>query len=195
MCDDGGGHSAEKNSGLIEKQSRMDGDQGGQVSEDNRDGRASNGAQDKVEEDGRDSDSEIVVLGVVSRDNSGEDSTGGLVQERIKEVEQRDYSVVTEEVWNDAIKPLEIARCKGYHTCLLCVLLENEKMTCPFRRDKTAINHVVLSCVSGVDCVGVNFRCLEGASHCVRATASDQGNGAGRMDYLQFGYYTWQDLP
>eukprot|EP00961_Rhodomonas_salina_P261902 3539744-Rhodomonas_salina.2 len=34
----------------------------------------------------------------------------------------------------DAMEPLEIARCKDDQLCLLCVLSENEKITCPFKR-------------------------------------------------------------
>lgn len=128
--------NAEERSGSSVKESAMAVDAWGLLAEDNGDldGQGKKGGERDMEEDGQEDDLEIEFLGVVSGQDTDEDSTGGVVEERIEEVEQRDYSAVMEEVWLDAMKPLEIARCKGNRFCLLCVLSENEKMSCPFRQ-------------------------------------------------------------
>eukprot|EP00961_Rhodomonas_salina_P156062 2101472-Rhodomonas_salina.1 len=60
-------------------------------------------------------DSDVEVVGVEKVHNdTDKDSVGFVpVQEDIEEIKQRNYSAVTEDVWMEAIKPLEIGRCEG----------------------------------------------------------------------------------
>eukprot|EP00961_Rhodomonas_salina_P117847 1586108-Rhodomonas_salina.1 len=122
--------NAEERSGSSVKESAMAVDAWGLLAEDNGDldGQGKKGGERDMEEDGQEDDLEIEFLGVVSGQDTDEDSTGGVVEERIEEVEQRDYSAVMEEtVINYVVLPC----ASGAHPVGVNVLCLEEQNTTP----------------------------------------------------------------
>lgn len=82
---------------------------------------------------------EVVVVEVTKMREEDEDSTGdvdpGDVAE--EEGEKLDYSAIMQETWEEAMKPMAIMKCEGDRMCLMCVLLNNSKAECPFKRLST----------------------------------------------------------